>query len=215
MDSPDFDIRESLIIHTGVNDIENRDMDCQVITDCFKPVVEMAKDKFRNAAIYLSEVTLRMNHWNGKVQEVNEKIKEIRRPWFKIISHSNLSDKTLFHDRKHLDKDKGVPVFALNLKKLITYPEHLQDAHNTNPNPERGLISPPRINRRDTIVNNQHELHPHEHRPRRLQPQDIQIPHLYLRTFADVAQAQNSKGALMNQLLSQLQLMNNNIQYNS
>ena len=93
LDSPDFDIRESLIIHTGVNDIENRDMDCQAITDCFKLVVEMAKDKFRNAAIYLSEVTPRMDYWNGKVQEVNEKIKEIRRPWLKTISHSNLSDK--------------------------------------------------------------------------------------------------------------------------
>ena len=36
LDSPDFDIRESLIIHTGVNDIESRDMDCQAITDCFE-----------------------------------------------------------------------------------------------------------------------------------------------------------------------------------
>ena len=108
LDSPDFDIRKSLIIHTGVNDIENRDMDCQAITYCFNLVVEMAKKKkFRNAAIYLSEVTPRMDYWDGKVQEVNETLKEIRRPWFKIISHSNLSDKTLFRDRKHLDKDKG------------------------------------------------------------------------------------------------------------
>ena len=142
-------------------------------------------------------------------------IKEIRTPWLKTISHSNLPDKTLFHDRKHLDKEKGVPVFALNLKKALNLPRahrRHQDSHNTNPNPERGVISLPGINRRDTIVNNQHEHHPHEHHPHELQPQDIQIPYLYSRTFADVAQAQNNKGALMNQLLSQLQLMNNNIQ---
>ena len=107
-----------------------------------------------------------MDYWNDKVQEVNEMIKEIRRSWFKIISHSNLPDKTLFHDRKHLDKDKGIPVFALNLNKALNLPRaprRHQDAHNTNPNPERGVISPLRINRRDTIVNNQHEHHPHEH----------------------------------------------------
>ena len=156
LDSPDFDIRESLIIHTGVND---RDMDCQASTDCFKLVAEMAKDKFRNAAIYLSEVTPRMDLWNSKVQEVNEKIEEIRRPWFKIISHSNLSDKTLFHDRKHLDKDKG-PCICLESKKAVNLPQtprRHQDSHNTNPNPVRGVISPERINRRDSIVNNQHE----------------------------------------------------------
>ena len=34
---------------------------------------------------------------------------------------------------------------------------------------------------------------------RELQPQDIQIPHLCSRTFADVAKAQNNKGALTNQ----------------
>ena len=92
-----------------------------------------------------------MDYWNGKVQEVNEKIKEIMRPWLKTISHSNLSDKTV-HDRKHLDKEKGVPVFALNLKKALNLPRahrRHQDAHNTNLNPERGVISPPGINRRN------------------------------------------------------------------
>ena len=42
LDSPDFDNRESLIIHTGINNIENRDVDCQAITYCFTLVVDMA-----------------------------------------------------------------------------------------------------------------------------------------------------------------------------
>ena len=131
-----------LLLHFGVNDIEET-QNSQSIAKNLLDVCELASNKFPAAKIFVSEITPRQDDLQPVVEEVNSmfrnQVTEIKN--CTIINHTNLNDKGLFFDRKHLSRSKGIPLLAKNIKssfrsshaynKIMKRNTHLNGTRNT------------------------------------------------------------------------------------
>lgn len=114
--TPRFVINKGLIIHTGVNDLEH--FEVEEILEKQTEVIQVATAAFPGKKIILSGLTPRRDELNSLVTVVNNalfrKFKDTQNLSF--VNNDNLNDDQFLFDKKHLNKMRGVPVFARNLK---------------------------------------------------------------------------------------------------
>ena len=99
MNSPKIMDPSKILIHVGVNDIDD-----QYPEDIANNLVSIAKkfqEKF-TCKVYLSDITPRNDHFQGHVQAVNQMLAyKTSKSNIQKVSHSNLSPNYL-HDDRHL-----------------------------------------------------------------------------------------------------------------
>ncbi len=119
LSSPRFNIKKGLIINTGVNDIEHLSIDA--VTKKQMDMVESAMIAFPGKKIILSSITPRDDSLNQAVLTINSKVQSKIMTFQDIVyvNNNNLQEVTFFFDHKHLNKKRGVPEFATNLKRGI------------------------------------------------------------------------------------------------
>ena len=64
LSEPRFEHPEALLIHVGVNDIENDKYDAKYIADNLISLAYQVNDLFSDTRVYLSEITPRMDGLN-------------------------------------------------------------------------------------------------------------------------------------------------------
>ena len=109
---------EGILIHTGVNDIDDMSGD-QVCTKLFT-IVNKIENKFPGIKIVVSEVTPRMDERDGEVITCNRLLNSYAsgRENVFVAAHRNLRDERFFRDAKHIKEDK-IAKFAANLKRAL------------------------------------------------------------------------------------------------
>ena len=116
IDNPRFSDIKALCIHTGVNDLESDTHDSNSIAKSLIEVAKSASRRFPNTKVFISEITPRRDEYNLKGIEVNSILKEeAQKGQFELIKHGNLAKETLFYDKVHLSKFKGITIMKNNI----------------------------------------------------------------------------------------------------
>lgn len=121
IEEPRFSDPQTLIIHTGVNDIEEQNITPNDVALKFEEVVARAKSKFPKSQVVISEITPRMDEHAEAVHQVNAKVRVALSGSTNVslINHDNLDDERCFYDRKHLSRSVGVPQLVKNIKGAV------------------------------------------------------------------------------------------------
>ena len=118
--NPRFSDIKAFCIHTGVNDLES---DTHNLNSIAKSLIEVAKSvsrRFPNTKVFISEITPRKDEYNLKGIEVNSILKEeAPKGQIELIKLGNLAKETLFYDKGHLGKSKGITIMKNNSFKNI------------------------------------------------------------------------------------------------
>ena len=114
LDEYQFTSPQTFVIHSGTNDIENTSY-----KDTFNKLTTLTTyitTKHPKCRILLSSLLPRSDHLLQQVQMLNSEIKKIQSPNIVQVNHDNLFKSTnILYDKKHLNQ-KGVKLFAKNLK---------------------------------------------------------------------------------------------------
>ena len=79
-------------------------------------MAKSASRRFPNTKVFISEITPRRDEYNLKGIEVNSILKEeAQKGQFELIKHGNLAKETLFYDKVHLSKFKGITITKSNI----------------------------------------------------------------------------------------------------
>ena len=119
LSKPRFEQPEALLIHVGVNDIENDKYDAKYIADNLISLAYQANELFPDTTVFLSEITPRMDDLNQKVIAVNKIIRNAPILNISVISHENLNNGKFYDDYKHVNRTSGVAVLAKNIKLAL------------------------------------------------------------------------------------------------
>ena len=116
LDTHDFPIAKFILIHLGVNDIDN--CDPKSLTQNIHNIYKDMQTRFTKAKIFISEITPRMDMLDKMVQEVNERLRTIFDKKDTLIHHDNLRSKQYYRDNRHIKADK-CSLLAGNVKNNI------------------------------------------------------------------------------------------------
>ena len=113
--------QHTIIIHTGVNDLEN--CSPQEVSNKFCELLLSYKTTYPTVKIIASSITPRKDQLNTAVKRANELIhNELKKDQMKdiiLIDNSNLDKQELLFDAKHLNRKNGVKILASNIKRTL------------------------------------------------------------------------------------------------
>ena len=113
--------QHTIIIHTGVNDLEN--CSPQEVSNKFCELLLSYKTTYPTVKIIASNITPRKDQLNTAVKRANELIhNELKKDQMKdiiLIDNSNLDKQELLFDAKHLNRKNGVKILASNIKRTL------------------------------------------------------------------------------------------------
>ena len=113
--------QHTIIIHTGVNDLENCNR--QEVSNKFCELLLSYKTTYPTVKIIASSITPRKDQLNTAVKRANELIhNELKKDQMKdiiLIDNSNLDKQELLFDAKHLNRKNGVKILASNIKRTL------------------------------------------------------------------------------------------------
>ena len=113
--------QHTIIIHTGVNDLEN--CSPQEVSNKFCELLLSYKTTYPTVKIIASSITPRKVQLNTAVKRANELIhNELKKDQMKdiiLIDNSNLDKQELLFDAKHLNRKNGVKILASNIKRTL------------------------------------------------------------------------------------------------
>ena len=117
--NPKFYGQHTIIIHTGVNNVEySRPKD---IAENASNLLLYCKKTYPSTKVVISSITSRKDELSTAVKRANELIrKELDTDQVQgvlFIDNSNSDDKDFLHDVKHLKKNNGIKLLAFNIKK--------------------------------------------------------------------------------------------------
>ena len=119
--NPKFYGQHTIIIHTGVNNVEYNSP--EDIAENVANLLLFCKETYPSTKLVMSGITPRKDGLNTAVKRANELIrKELDTEQLQgvlFIDNSNLDDKDFLHDVKHLKKNNGVIIQASNIKKSV------------------------------------------------------------------------------------------------
>lgn len=149
--SPRFAVSKALLIHVGVNDLEH--FTVEEIAEKQTELLSISKSAFPDKTIIISGLTPRMDELGSNISQINslffKKISDSQE--MRLVNHENLNDEQYFYDAKHLNRSRGVPLFAKNLKQEIKalFPSFRrnQSANFSNPRKSNqfGHVTPSRV----------------------------------------------------------------------
>ena len=145
--------QHTIIIHTGVNDLEN--CSPQEVSNKFCELLLSYKTTSPTVKIIASSITPRKDHLNTAVKRANELIRnEIKKDQVKdiiLIDNANLDKQELLFDAKHLNRKNGVKMLASNIKRTL----HLQAGIKFNRTGNQQSRSKPnvKVDNRNTSTN--------------------------------------------------------------
>ena len=119
---PFFLNAKGIILHFGVNDIEDESIPSYDVAYKILEVANQTKAKFPMSEIFISEITPRMDRHQASVTEVNAYLNDLvlrDRGSYHLISHENLNKRELYVDAKHLRKKRGTRESVRNLKNKV------------------------------------------------------------------------------------------------
>ena len=114
---PFFLNAKGIILHFGVNDIEDESIPSYDAAYKISEVANETKAKFPMSEIFISEITPRMDRHQPSVTEVNTYLNDLvlrDRGSYHLISHENLNQRKLYVDAKHLSKKGGTRELVRN-----------------------------------------------------------------------------------------------------
>jgi hypothetical protein len=116
LNSPRFSVDKGLIINTGVNDLERLSPE-EIITKQVK-LVNTACKVFLDKKIIVSSITPRLDDLGRNINKINDAIDDEIKNLPNVIHVYNgyLENTKYFHDNKHLNKKRGIPALAKNIK---------------------------------------------------------------------------------------------------
>ena len=142
---------KKILIHVGINDIDNKDG--KVVALDLKHLAEAYQDKFQ-CDVYISDITPRNDQLAGQVDTVNQILDQrVSKSRIIRVKHRNLQTHHLYDDR-HLRRNKthgevlsGVQIFAKNiyqallgkvpdankLEKILRYTKNHRQTRNYGP----------------------------------------------------------------------------------
>ena len=113
--------QHTIIIHTGVNDLEN--CSPQEVSNKFCELLLSYKTTYPTVKIIASSITPRKDQLNTAVKRANELIhNELKKDQMKdiiLIDNSNLDKQELLFDAKHLNRKNGVKILVSNIKRTL------------------------------------------------------------------------------------------------
>ena len=115
MNSPKIADTSKIIIHVGMNDIDNQYPES--ITDKLVSIAKKFQEKFK-CKIYLSDITPQNDHFQGHVQAVKQTLASSKNN-IQEVSHSNLSPNYL-HDDRHLKRNRSAGEMILGVELLCS-----------------------------------------------------------------------------------------------
>ena len=136
------DSPKAILIHTGVNDIE--DTSPQELFKQIKDLVHEFQSILPNTKLILSELTPRMDSFDRDVLKVNEMIKTNIpvNDKITIIRHNSLRAFQHFRDNKHVTNTSGIARLAGNLKHGIRIAFGIQTSKRDGSIPSPRLAEP-------------------------------------------------------------------------
>ena len=100
--NPKFYGQHTIIIYTGVNDVEYNSV--KGINEKLNALLLYCKTTYLQTNIYISSITLRKDDLNGVVTKVNQllakELEDSKYHGIKLIDHSNLDSPELLYDTK-------------------------------------------------------------------------------------------------------------------
>ena len=145
LSSPRFQVNKALIINAGVNDVEHLTID--EVKQKQVEILYVARKAFPGRKIIFSSITPRDDDLDENIRVTNRTVQsEIS--YFNDVIHvnnDNLRNRELYFDRKHLNRSRGIRVFAANIKRAIRMasgaiknktrysPYHSDDQHPIRP----------------------------------------------------------------------------------
>ena len=119
--SSDFGTPQTILIHTGTNDLE-REISTSQSTSDLTTLITTAAEKYLTSKVLYSTLLPRRDIDNEEILKINTLIEKkcSRLPNVHLIDHTNLfqHNNYILHDAKHLNP-YGVKLFAKNLKDII------------------------------------------------------------------------------------------------
>ena len=113
--------QHTIIIHTGVNDLEN--CSPQEVSNKFCELLLSYKTTYPTVKIIACSITPRKDQLNTAVKRANELIhNDLKKDQMKdiiLIDNSNLDKQELSFDAKHLNRKNGVKILASNIKRTL------------------------------------------------------------------------------------------------
>ena len=145
MSSLRFQVKKALIINTGVNDVEHLTID-EVIKKQVE-IIDVARKAFPGRKIIFSSIIPRDDDLDENIRVINRTVQSEISIFNDVIhvNNDNLRNRELYFDRKHLNRSRGVRVFAGNIKRAIRVasgavynktlysPYHSDDQHSLRP----------------------------------------------------------------------------------
>ena len=145
--------QHTIIIHTGVNDLEN--CSPQEVSNKFCELLLSYKTTYPTVKIIASSITPRKDQLNTAVKRANELIhNELKKDEMKdiiLIDNSNLDKQELLLDAKHLNRKNGVKILASNIKRTQSLQAGIKFNHTEN---QQSRIKPNvKVDNRNTSTN--------------------------------------------------------------
>ena len=145
--------QHTIIIHTGVSDLEN--CSPQEVSNKFCELLLSYKTTYPTVKIIASSITPRKGQLNTAVKRANELIhNELKKDQMKdiiLIDNSNLDKQELLFDAKHLNRKNGVKILASNIKRTLGLQAGIKFNHTEN---QQSRIKPNvKVDNRNTSTN--------------------------------------------------------------
>ena len=119
--NPKFYGQHTIIIHTGVNNVEYNSV--EDINEKLNVLLLSCKTTYPQTAIYISSITPRKDDLNEVVIKVNHlvarELEDSKYYGIKLIDHSDLDKPEFLYDAKHLNKNSGIKKLASNIKHMV------------------------------------------------------------------------------------------------
>lgn len=121
LEHSEFHQPKTFIIHTGTNDLEKSSN--STLSSLTSDLLNIITVKFPGSRVLVSSLLPRDDNLHARVLEVNNQLKQkcLSMANVHLIEHTNLFQASaILYDKKHLN-EKGVRLFAKNLKRAFFY----------------------------------------------------------------------------------------------
>jgi hypothetical protein len=143
----EFKQTKTFIVHVGTNDIEK--LPINKVTDQTRSLLTSIGNKNPEARILLSNLLPRSDELLQKAQNLNKNFLQIPTEFKNVtnIEHTNLFQSiSILYDKKHLN-DKGIKIFAKNLKSAFFGTQkthrHIKTKPLFHPDPNKPFLPNP------------------------------------------------------------------------